>query len=82
MAETVTRRHPIRAAVWGFLLGLGVAVYLIAVFPVIALDSITGVAIQGAIVVGGVMVVSILWGLFGPAKKPKGLPSSGGDGGD
>ena len=32
----------------------------------------TTVALKGALVVGGVMLLAILWGLFGPARKPKG----------
>jgi len=72
MAQTQLKRHPVRAAIWGLILGLGVGVYLTFVWPVIGLDSATAVALKWALVVGGVMVLSILWGLFGPAKKPKG----------
>ena len=73
MAETTVKRHPIRAALWGFILGLGVVIYLTLVFPVIALESVNSVATQAVIVI--VMIVSIVWGLYGPAKKPKGSPS-------
>ena len=72
MAQTQLKRHPGRAAFWGLLLGLGVFVYLTFVWPVIGLDDTKTVAIKGALVVGGVMLLSILWGLFGPARKPKG----------
>jgi hypothetical protein len=72
MADTQLKRHPFRAAFWGFILGLGVAVYLTFVWSVIGLDTITGVVVKWILVVGGVMILSILWGLFGPAKKPKG----------
>ena len=74
MADTVTKRHPIRAALWGFVLGLAVTLYLTVVFPVIGLDTVPGVATKAAIVIVVTMVVSVLWGLFGPAKKPKGRP--------
>ena len=74
MAETTIKRHPIRAAIWGFILGLGVVVYLTLVFPVIALESINSVATQAVMVIVIVMIVSIVWGLYGPAKKPKGSP--------
>ena len=70
MADTTTNRHPIRGAFWGLILGLGVFVYLTLVFPVIPLESVTQVATQGVIVI--VMVLSVLWGLYGPAKAPKG----------
>ena len=73
MAETTVKRHPIRAALWGFILGLGVVIYLTLVFPVIALERVNSVATQAVIVI--VMIVSIVWGLYGPAKKPKGSPS-------
>lgn len=73
MAQTTLKRHPIRAALWGLILGLGVFVYLTFVWPVILLDNVTNVALKGAVVVVGVMVLATLWGLFGPAKKPKGM---------
>ena len=72
MAQTQLKRHPVRAAIWGLILGLGVGVYLTFVWPMIGLDDYKTVAVKWAVVVGGVMVLSILWGLFGPAKKPKG----------
>jgi hypothetical protein len=72
MAQTQLKRHPGRAAFWGLILGLGVFVYLTFVWPVIGLDDVSAVALKGALVVGGVMLLAILWGLFGPAKKPKG----------
>jgi hypothetical protein len=72
MAQTHLRRHPWRAAFWGLILGLGVFVYLTFVWPVIGLDDVGAVALKGALVVGGVMLLAILWGLFGPARKPKG----------
>ena len=74
MAQTQLKRHPVRAALWGLILGLGVFVYLTFVWPVIGLDDVKTVAVKGAVLVGGVMLLSILWGLFGPAKKPKGAP--------
>ena len=74
MAEVVTKRHPIRAAIWGFVLGLGVLVYLTAVWPVIGLDNPASVGIKSAIVVGGVMVLAVVWSMVAPAKKPKGSP--------
>jgi len=72
MSQTKLQRHPVRGAFWGLILGLGIAVYLTLVWPVIGLDDYQAVAVKWALVVGGVMLLSILWGLFGPAKKPKG----------
>jgi hypothetical protein len=72
MAQTQLKRHPWRAAIWGFILGLGVLVYLTLVWPVIGFDNVGSVVWKAALVVLGVMLLAILWGLFGPAKKPKG----------
>ena len=74
MAQTQLKRHPWRAAIWGLILGLGVFVYLTFVWPVIGLDDAKGaaVALKGGLVVGGVMLLAMLWGLFRPARKPKG----------
>lgn len=60
------RTHPIRGLLWGIMLGLGLAVVLI-VTTVISLD-LTQIII--VIILG--MVIGVLWGLFGPAKQPKG----------
>ncbi len=72
MAQTQLKRHPVLAAFWGLILGLGVFVALTFVWPVIGLDDVKTVAVKGALVVVGVMALAVLWGLFGPAKKPKG----------
>ena len=73
MTQTKLQRHPVRGAIWGLILGLGIAVYLTLVWPVIGLDDYRAVAVKWGLVVGGVMLLSILWGLFGPARKPKGV---------
>ena len=71
----VARRHPIRALLWGFLVGIGVSVYLTLVFPVIVLDSIPGAAIKMAVVAVVVAVVMMLLTVFVlPPRKPKGVP--------
>jgi hypothetical protein len=72
MAQTQLTRHPGRAAVWGLFLGLGVAVYLTFVWPIIGLDSISGASTKIVLVVAAVMVLSVIWGVAGPARKPKG----------
>ena len=74
MAELVTKRHPIRAALWGFVAGLGVLLMLTVVWPVIGLDSAAAVSIKAAIVVGGIMVLAVVWSMVAPPKKPKGQP--------
>jgi len=62
------KRHPIRGALWGLLGGIGVALILIN-FAVIALGTM-----MPWIVIGVFIVLGILWGMFAPAKKPKGDP--------
>jgi type IV secretory pathway VirB10-like protein len=54
------------------LIGLAMILYLTVVWPVIAFDNWTTVVTKAAIVIVIVMALSMLWGLFGPAKKPKG----------
>lgn len=77
MTQTQLQRHPMRGALWGILLGLGIAIALTFVWPVIGLDGIAGVAVKWALIVGGIMLLSILWGLFGPARRPKGAAPTG-----
>ena len=60
------QRHPIRGGLYGLLLGLSVAIYLIlfAVTP-FRISTVVTVVVIG-VVVGG------LWGAFAPAKKGDG----------
>ena len=70
MATTTTKRHPIRGFFWGIPFGLGLA--LIAVGQKwVALGTWPPFII---LIVG--IVISVLWGMFGPAKGPKGEPPS------
>jgi len=65
-ASTVKKSHPIRGALYGIILGLGLA--LMAIGRKIAnLDSITPIIL---VLVG--IVIGIIWGMVAPAKKPKG----------
>ena len=63
MAETELRRHPIRGAIWGLLLGLGLGLLLMVLYVLQA--SIPTLIIGGVVfaVLGG------LWGAFAPPKK-------------
>ena len=42
-AETVTKKHPIRGALYGLSLGIGVAVYLI-IFAIVEFSATTSIA--------------------------------------
>ena len=70
-ARTVVKRHPIRGAIWGFVMGLGVTVYLI-LFAVIGISSITGTIVTAVIISLVFAGLGVAWAMFGPAKKPKG----------
>ena len=74
MAEVVTKRHPIRAALWGILLGLGLIIWFTFAQPVIGFDNIASVLTKWGIVLVGAMVLAIVLALILPAKKPKGPP--------
>jgi hypothetical protein len=64
--ETVVHKHPIRGLLWGLMFGIGLTVVLVLT-TVISLELTTMVIVT---VVG--TVIGVLWGMFGPAKAPKG----------
>ena len=66
MAETTIKKHPIRGAIWGVPMGLGLAL-LLAGQGVIAFGDTTPFIV--VVVIG--MLISIAWSMFGPAKEPK-----------
>ncbi len=69
--DTVTKRHPIRAFLYGIPFGLGLALIVVG----------QGIAALGTwppfivFIVG--IVAATLWGTYGPAKAPKGPPPAG-----
>ena len=69
-AKAKVKRHPIRGAIFGLLLGIGTAALLI-MYAVIALGTLTPIFV----IVAGI-VVGILWGMFGPVKTTRELPPS------
>ena len=64
--ETVVRKHPIRGLLWGLMFGIGLTLVLVFT-TVISLDLTTMIIVAA---VG--TVIGVLWGMFGPAKAPKG----------
>ncbi|MEM9517604.1 MAG: hypothetical protein AAGA42_22350 [Actinomycetota bacterium] len=56
--------HLVRGALWGFLLGFGVAIYLV-LFAVVAFGDWL---ILGGVVLAGV-VIGVLWARFAPPKR-------------
>ena len=67
----VKQTHPIRGLLWGILFGLGLAVVLVvtSVIP-LELSQMAIVAVVG-------IAIGVAWGLFGPAKAPKGSAPAG-----
>lgn len=82
MAETIKRRRPGRAVVYGLIWGLGLSLWLIVGQPVIGLDDLGSVAAKVGAVVGAAVLLSLLWAYLGPARKPKGPPPPGATAGD
>lgn len=74
MAEVVTTRHPIRAALWGILIGVGLIIWFTFAQPVIGIDSASSVLIKWGVLLLGSMAVAVVLALILPAKKPKGSP--------
>ncbi len=65
-AALVKKTHPIRGFLWGIMFGLGLGVVLVVtgVIP-LELSQLAIVTIIGS-------GLGVVWGLFGPAKAPKG----------
>ena len=67
------KRHPVRGLIWGFVLGIGIGIYLV-IFAVIAFGTKTPyLVIVLTTIAGG------LWGWFAPPKKPKGEKETEGE---
>lgn len=76
MADTQIKRHPIRGALFGLMLGISAAYYLFFQFTVFGFDSVGGVITKFVVIVLLGMVVGIVWAYIAPPKKPKGDPPS------
>jgi hypothetical protein len=72
MATQTLKRHPIRGFIWGLVFGLGLGL-LLMVLSIVPLSIPTL-----AIYTGVTAVLGVVWGMVGPAKKPKDpAPASG-----
>lgn len=77
MAETMkVKRHPIRAALYGLMLGFSIWYFLQFQFSTFGLDSVGGVVTRAVIVIVAVMALSVVWAYLAPPKKPKGAPAA------
>ena len=70
-AEQVVRKHPVRGAIWGLLLGLGLAIYsiLFAIIPWTDWLPLILVVLAG-------VVIGVAWAYLAPAKKPGPPPAA------
>jgi hypothetical protein len=68
--ETVLKRHPISGILFGAMLGIGVAIYLV-LFSITPFEWATI-----GIVVGVGAVLGFLWGMFAPAKQVREMPQA------
>jgi hypothetical protein len=67
-ADAFRKPHPIRGILWGLVMGIGAAAIAI-LLKIIPFDLVWAL-----IVLGGGILLGILWSTLGPAKKPKGEP--------
>jgi hypothetical protein len=67
--EQVVKKHPVRGAIWGLLLGFSLAVYavLFAIIPFTDWVPLILVALVG-------VAIGVAWAYLAPAKQPKGGP--------
>lgn len=72
MADTNIKRHPIRGAFYGLLLGISAAYFLFFQLTVFGFDTITGVLTRFGLTVLAGVVVGVVWAYVAPAKQPKG----------
>ena len=71
MAEMTIKRRPIRAALYGLMLGFSIWYFLQFQFAMFNLDSASGVLTKAAIVIVVTMALSVAWAYVAPPRKPK-----------
>jgi hypothetical protein len=67
---TVVKKRPLRGMIAGLLIGLGAALMLV----------LFDVNVSGDLVLAAALVLGLLWGLFGPTRKPRGTSLDQGEG--
>ena len=77
MAELQVKRRPIRAALYGLMLGFSIWYFLQFEFATFSFDSVGGIATRAIIVIVVVMALSVAWAYLAPPKKPKGAAPTG-----
>ena len=72
MTDAKLKRHPIRGALYGLLLGLSAAYFAFFQFALFGFDSMNGVITKFAIVVLGGMLLGVVWAFVAPPRRTKG----------
>ena len=72
MAELKIKRHPIRAALYGLMLGFSIWYFLQFQFAMFSLDSTGGVITKAIIVIVATMALSVAWAYVAPPRKANG----------
>ena len=71
MAELIVKRRPIRAALYGLMLGFSIWYFMQFQFATFSFDSVGGILTRAIIVIVVVMALSVAWAYLAPPKKPK-----------
>jgi len=69
--DTKLKRHPVRGALFGLMLGISAAYFLYFQFAVFGFDTVGGVLTRFVIIILVGVVVGVAWAYLAPAKQPK-----------
>jgi hypothetical protein len=69
MTDTKLKRHPVRGALYGLLLGLSAAYFGFFQFSLLGFDSLTGVMMKFGLIILGGIVVGVLWAYIAPPRR-------------
>ncbi len=70
--NTKLKRHPIRGALYGLLLGLSAAYFAFFQFGLFGFDTLTGVLMKFGIIVVAGMVIGVVWAYIAPPRRGSG----------
>ena len=76
MTDTKLKRHPVRGALYGLLLGLSAAYFAFFQFSLLGFDSLTGVLMKFGLIILGGIVVGVLWAYVAPPRRGGGTPQA------
>ena len=72
MAEMTIKRRPVRAALYGAMMGFSIWYFLQFQFAMFGLDSTGGLLTRAGIVIVVTMALSVAWAYVAPPRKAKG----------